>query len=271
MTVCSHCGAETVAGSEPSTPCPACLLRLGLDSDGPVGLDIGADFRLLAPIGRGPEATVYLARTRGDEPRFVTVKLFDRPVDASRFLARVRELVTRIESCAAAPNVTLLNAGVFETSRVFVVARFVPGTAVGTYLGNVARREQDALRLFAHLCRLVSDLHHSGIIHGAIKPSNVIVVPSPRGPEPVLLDTGLSVALAASRVGLTSISRGPRLRLSDRRSDIAGLRKIAAELFASGRAPDGGAELIQILARGEFETASELAQEAAALASRVPS
>jgi serine/threonine protein kinase len=257
-----------MSGLEPSMPCPACLLRLGLDSDSPDGLDIGADLRLLAPIGRGPHATVYLARTRDVEPSFVTIKLFDAPVDASRFVARVRDLVTRVEGCAAAQNVTILGAGIAETSRAFVVARYVPGTAVGAYCQQVGRREQDALRLFARLCRLVSQLHHAGIVHGAIKPSNVIIVPAPGGAQPVLLDAGLRVALESSRVGFTSIARDPRLVLPDRRSDIAALRKLAVDLFASRRGPGEGGGLLRALATHEFETASKLAEEADALAGR---
>lgn len=267
MTTCSRCGADNPSGAGASILCPACLLRLGLDApEGLEELDVMAGFRVLAPIGCGPEATVYLARTRDDDAGLVTVKLFDSPVDPSRFVARVRELVTRMEGCAAAPHLTIPNAGIVDASHVFVAARYVPGTALGAYCRDVARREQDALLLFAHLCRLVAQLHRAGIVHAAIKPSNVIVVPAAKRAEPVLLDTGVRAALDASRVGFASMSRGAVLRMPDRRGDLAGLRKLAADLFAGRRGSEHGPELIQALARREFETASELAEEAAALA-----
>ena len=87
----------------------------------------------------------------------------------------------------------------------------------------------------------------------------------------MLLDAGLRIALESSRAGFTSSPTASRLRAPDRRSDIAGLRRLAADLFASRRGAYGAPELIQALARREFETASELAEEAAALAAQASS
>ena len=269
MAICSRCGPDAVSSAGEAGLCPACLLRLGLDTaEDDDAFDLADGLRVLAPIGRGPGATVYLAKaTRGDR-RFVTIKLFEAPVHVSRFTARVRDLITRIETCEAAPNLTVLDAGILEPSRGYVVARYVSGMPIDAYVKGPARRRADALPLLARVCRLISQLHAAGIVHGAIKAPNIIVSADPEGAEPMLLDAGLRNAFESSLAGFGSPPHTPRVRAPDRRSDLAGLRALAADLVADRHPAESASELIQALARREFETASELAEEAAALASR---
>ena len=139
---------------------------------------------------------------------------------------------------------------------------------IDAYFEGPDRKGAEALPLLARVCRLVSQLHAAGIVHGAIKAANIIVAAAPNGAEPMLLDAGVRNAFESSLAGFASTAGAPRLRAPDRRGDIAGLRALAADLFAGRRADGGAPDLIQALARREFETASELAEEAAALASR---
>ena len=272
MSTCSRCGSETVPGSTASMLCPACLLRLGLEGrDSPAGLDM-TGLRVIAPVGRGPDAMVYLGQLAGGEPPLVTLKLYDQPLDAPRFITRVQGLVEQLQSCEVAPALTILDAGSVGPTRAFAVSRYVPGVTVDAYFRGVGRRRRDALSLLARVSRLVSQLHRAGIAHGAIKSSNVVVTQTAAGAEPVLLDAGLRFALESSRLARSrSASQVSTRPESDRRSDIAGLRMLAADVFASRGGPDDATELIQALARREFESASDLADQAAALASRASS
>jgi serine/threonine protein kinase len=268
MKKCPSCGAISIS-SATGNLCPACLLRLGLETTGDESADreIAGRFRLLAPIGRGPHATVYLAQT-GQAPRgFITVKLVHQPLDVDHFIAQVRELAARIMSCARVASLTFPEAGAIDDSHAFVVARYVPGMPADSYFRSESGQRADRLSVIAGLCRLVSDIHRSGIVHGAIKSSNVIVTSGPDGPAPVLLDAGLGPAIESSRPGSTSIERDSR-HMPDRRNDIASLRRLTADLFASHRALRGWQESIAALGEREYETASDLAEDAAALASR---
>ena len=67
----------------------------------------------------------------------------------------------------------------------------------------------------------------------------------------MLLDAGLGQALELSRRLRTSTGFEPAPRMADRRSDIAALRRLAADLFASHRALKKWRE--SILAFGQAE------------------
>ena len=269
MKTCPSCGRERILSSNGHL-CPACLLQLGLDAarNEPAHSQVAGRFRLVAPIGRGPRATVYLAQAGHAHRGFVTVKLFHERLDVDRFVAHVHELAARIGSSPRVASLTIPEAGPIDESHAFVVARYVPGMPASAYFRGEAGERADRLSVIANLCRLVSDMHRSGIVHGAIKSANVIVTGSPEGPAPVLLDAGLGQALESSRAHRTSTGLEPAPRLSDRRSDIAALRRLAADLFASHRALKQWRESILALGEREYDTASDLAEDAAALASR---
>ena len=269
MTVCASCGGEAVSSLADRSLCPACLLRLGLDTADSAYHDSLAQFRLIAPVGRGPHATVYLAEVPMGQPRFITVKLFHQPLDAPRFIAHVRELAARLQTSAVASSLTILDASSVNGSMVFVIARYVPGTSIDAYCRSSAGRHSGRMSLVARLCRLVSDMHHSNIVHGSIKASNVIVTPGKHGPVPVLLDAGLGLAMESARstARTTWNSPPPAPSMPDRRDDLVALRRLVVDLLNRDDLADARGS-IQALMTRSYESASELAADAAALADR---
>jgi serine/threonine protein kinase len=189
--------------------------------------------------------------------------VLDEKLDVPRFITRVRELAERISACTSVASLTIPEAGAIDESQAFVLARYVPGMPAAAYFHTEAAQRPDRLSVIAHLCRLVSDIHRSGIVHGAIKSSNVIVTRGAQGHTPVLLDAGLASAIESSRSGNTPTGHDPA-----RHHDIAALRQLVAELFISHRALQDLQESIVALRNREYDTASDLAEDAAALASR---
>ncbi len=177
--------------------CPACLLRLALEP-GAVSVD-GAmpetPPRLLGPVGRGPHGTVHLALRPDDDPELVTVKVIDVATDTERFCARVRDTAGALVALRLPGIAAILQPGVTAAGRAYVVAAYIAGPSLGDYLSSHRRTAADRVQLAGRLAALVAELHQHDIIHGSIKPTNVIVIESNDGPFPVLLDAGVVPAI----------------------------------------------------------------------------
>ena len=240
MTVCA-CGTE-VSALGADVLCPACLIRLALESnalaDEPPATSEPA--RLLGPVGRGPHGTVHLAYRPLDPLHFVTVKLMDArpadPIDAKRFCQRVRDVSHRLGSVTRAGLPEFRDAGVTADTRVYVVAPYVPGPSIADYVTSRHSSAAQRVDLAASLCTLVADLHQHGIIHGSIKPTNVIVTESRNGPYSSLLDVGVVPALSHSR-GPARSPDGEASTLEGEKSDVRSLLVLLTSLLWDSTTP----------------------------------
>ncbi len=216
--------------------CPACLIRLALEPNALEDLASSErePSRLLGPVGSGPHGMVYLAYRPHDDPSFVTVKLLDAtsedPIDAERFCGRVRDLAERLGSLRRAGLPAFLEPGVTADGRLYVVAPYVPGSSIDTYLASRRRPPSERLAVAGRLCALVADLHLHEIIHGSLKSTNVIVTESRQGSFPVLLDVGVVPAIDHSRAPADNLAH--EVSSADgKRRDIASLRVLLTELL----------------------------------------
>jgi serine/threonine protein kinase len=225
MNTCTRCGAEIVRNGAAGAVCPACVLRLALESASdapPAAFELELS-RLLGPIGRGPHGTTYLGYRRFDEPRFVTIKLIEDRIDVDRFSDGIRRIASRLKSATPLNAPVFLEPGVTTDGHPYVASTFIPGTPIGHYGKRVDTNE--AFGLAIQLCTLVANLHAAGIVHGSIKPSNVIVADSAGGHVPVLLDTGVTPAIIAAQT-----PAGRELVL-DVRQDVRALSGLIADLL----------------------------------------
>jgi len=169
----------------------ACLLRGTWQ-----GLAVGP-YRLLAPLGRGGMATVYLARDSrlaeeyGDEV-LIALKLLPPRMarEDSQRLARFRreiELGFRVRH----PNVVRTYGGGQADGVHYLALEFIPGQTVRQIVTRGGRLAVgEAARIFADVAAGLAHLHERGLIHRDLKPSNVIVTPAGRAK---LLDLGLAL------------------------------------------------------------------------------
>jgi eukaryotic-like serine/threonine-protein kinase len=177
---------------------------------GPGGDLVLGPYRVLRELGRGGMGVVYLAeRADGHFRRRVAIKLADTtdtedPV-YQRFLAE-RQILAGLDH----PNIArLLDGGISEDGRPFLVMEYVEGLPVTTYCERHRLPINERLRLFTDVCEAVQHAHQNLVIHRDLKPSNIMVTP---GGQVRLLDFGIAKLLNPT---LSSV-RSPDTRIDMR-------------------------------------------------------
>ncbi len=149
-----------------------------------------AGIELLEVVGRGASSVVYRARqVRFD--RLVAVKVID--------LAGQPELVSQLflNECATVgrlashPNiVTVHDGGLTGDERPYLVMEFISGGTLGDLVADGAPLPVErVLRHGVELAGALESAHRNGIVHGDVKPQNVLVG---RSDQAVLGDFGIA-------------------------------------------------------------------------------
>lgn len=136
-------------------------------------------FELLDEIGRGPNAVVYRARVEGN-PQVFAVKLFTlrngRNDETSRQRWRVWfEESSAIWAAMAQPQVLVPLRHGWWGERPYLAMDYVPAGSAATQFANRRCPPVDALKLVLRLAEVLTYLHRQGVMHGNLKPSNVLL------------------------------------------------------------------------------------------------
>ncbi|MEZ4362739.1 MAG: serine/threonine-protein kinase [Kofleriaceae bacterium] len=160
----------------------------------------------------------------GAEPAGSKIEEFTVRLDAAgeeRNLERERILAeARAMARLSHPNLI----AVFEVGevddRVFLAMEHVAGVTLTEWLAARPRSTPQVLRLFVEIGRGLAAAHAAGLVHGDVKPSNVLVEPSGRAR---VIDFGLARTVAVSLGGKEPVMGTPRYiapeRLAHRRAD----------------------------------------------------
>ena len=156
---------------------------------------VGA-YQIVRELGRGGMGVVYLAE-RPDVGLRAAVKVLAGPVadddaldpDLERFCEERRHL-----AALGHPGVArLYDAGRAADGRPYFVMEFVEGEPITAYADRRRLGLRDRADLFLQLCEAVRHVHGRGVVHGDVKPDNVLVADDDEGrPVAKLLDFGVA-------------------------------------------------------------------------------
>jgi len=261
---CDLCGRILTATESSSGKLLKCLcggtipvpfLRLTPTQDNPLRGLVLAGCRIDGVMGKGSAATVYKAHHLAlDVPVAIKIlhpeeKRSHTPM-AQRFLKEAR-VIARIKH----PNiVAVMNAGE-EQGYSFIVMQLV----IGGSLANVLQKEgkvstNPSIRLALDVCGALRAAHEHGIVHGDVKPANILVT---SGGTAMLVDFGLVRDLKTDRKQKTSgkamgtpLYIAPEQAMSsqalDARADIYSLGATLYHILA-GRPPFQGSTVKEVL------------------------
>ena len=198
-------------------------------------------YRLRHELGRGGQAIVHLAEDTRFE-RKVALKVFRDAKGSAQATGRAQQ-EARTLGRLDHPGICAVHDVGSDNGHAYVAMRYVEGETLAVRIarrraavdGSNARRGErewiaEACRLVERVAHAVHAAHDAGVVHGDLKPGNVLI--SLAG-EPVVLDFGLallddSTFASASKGAGTAAYLAPelvdtRLGLPDRRTDVYAL------------------------------------------------
>jgi serine/threonine protein kinase len=212
-------------------------------------------------IGRGASSVVYVG-TQANIGRKVAVKILDLPgqaeLAAKLFLAECQTLgrLTRH------PNIVVVHdAGFAKDGRPYLVMEYLPGGTLAQCLASDGPLPvAEVLEVGVHLCGALGTTHRHGIVHGDVKPQNVLRA---RSGEVALSDFGIARLLGAAssttRVPVfTPLHAAPELFEGSRPTERTDVYELCSTLFelldghpALGAGSDSPLVIVGRLAKGE--------------------
>jgi len=214
----------------------------GPDSGGPTG------YRVQAPLGLGDVGPAYLASAVDGRP--VVVVLVRPEFAADRgFRDRLAEQVAAARTIQSPHLVPILDADLTGEAPWLVTAH-VPGPSLQQAITQYGPMPTGtALFLVSAVAQALAAAHGEGLVHGALRPSAVLLAPS--GPQ--VAGLALAQAVEASLLARDA-ARGEPVRHSSP-EQIAGARASAAsDVFALGHLA-----AFAVLGRSPFGTGDQVA------------
>ncbi|MBI5489730.1 MAG: AAA family ATPase [Deltaproteobacteria bacterium] len=134
-------------------------------------------YQLVAKLGEGTQSAVYRGFLNTAPDRPLSIKVFKTSAPTERQLAHYRQ---KVEHLRVLRDPSLLTAEMFELRGgvPFIVQDYFEGLSLDEWARRQTAVSLDAF--FAIACQLAAALdkvHDAGIVHGGVKPHNVLVRP----------------------------------------------------------------------------------------------
>ena len=166
-------------------------------------------FRILKLLGRGGMGSVYHA-VQDNPVREVALKVvngcFDKPDTLIGFKRECQALALMNDDRIA----RIYDVRQTEENEPYCVMEFVPdGLPITDFCDQERLDIRERIELYLQICQGVGHAHTRGIIHGDLKPSNILVTVASGKPHVKVIDFGIARA----------IGDGAQVRLSSRPED----------------------------------------------------
>ena len=195
-------------------------------------------YRLIELVGSTASATVH--RAVDSEGRTVALKILDARLDepARQRLARVSATLRDLHH----PHIAPVHDTGEADGHLCIATRYVPGGDLAALIARADHLDVDrAVTLLTGVAAALDAAHARGLIHGAVKPANILIA-TPDGAEHALLtDFGTSATCTPEFLAPEQVD-GDEV---DPRTDVYALGSVLRFCLDPGRrVPDGLDEVI---------------------------
>jgi eukaryotic-like serine/threonine-protein kinase len=130
-------------------------------------------YEFVGEIGRGPRSCVYRARS-GTLPQTVAVKVFPAGIcTREEWEARVR-VHSELSAALPHPQIVPVQRTGWWDGAPYLAMEYAQHGSLADRLTGRAQPVRETLRLVEQLAEIVSYLHRQGVVHGNLKPGNVL-------------------------------------------------------------------------------------------------
>jgi len=180
LTTCPRCAAPA---ADTGAYCGVCgaHLQIATGHDPLIGVILAERYRLVSLIGTSSLGAVYQAEHVGMSKvvalKLIKVESHEEDAVADRFLGEFRD-VARLTSMHTAENLDFGRDGLF----IYTVTEYFRGKDLRRLVEQGGPLEATrALKLIGQVCLSLAEAHDLGIVHGRLKPENVMVSRSHEG------------------------------------------------------------------------------------------
>ncbi|MCC6558129.1 MAG: serine/threonine protein kinase [Polyangiaceae bacterium] len=196
--------ATLADGSRSSGAGPAPATGHELTAGTPVG-----EYAIERLVGYGSWGAVYTARSQGEAPRRVAIKVLHATLSGSQHTVErfVRE-VSLVRLLHHPSIVEIYDLGQLDDGRPYYVMEHLDGEPLSAVLDRRGKLPVDeAAALLEPVCEALAAAHEAGIVHRDVKPSNIMVLATPGGQSVKLIDFGVAKLLDDAGTGFTTVGR----------------------------------------------------------------
>lgn len=217
-----------------------------------IGTKLVGRYELVSKIARGAMGDVYRAIDDRDGGEVAVKILHAEYLTNEAMRRRFRREGAVLKALDHPSIVRLLDLEVDETGLVFLVTELVEGPTLAERLAEGPIDLESAGQLLTALCGALGAAHDHGVLHGDLKPANILwLLPVPR-----LVDFGASKVLGLDRLTATGEVAGTPAYMApevltgktevDERIDVYGLGVLLYEAL-SGQRPFEDAHVGRLL------------------------
>jgi serine/threonine protein kinase len=156
--------------------------------------DVIGHYTLLRKVGEGGCGVVWLAEQTEPVRRRVALKVIKLGMDTRNVIARF-EAERQALAMMDHPDIArVFDAGATDRGSPYFIMELVRGVQITKYCDQNRLDLRQRLELLIQTCHAIQHAHQKGIIHGDIKPSNIMVAVHDGQPVPKVIDFGIAKA-----------------------------------------------------------------------------
>ncbi len=169
---------------------------------------IGGAYRIVEPVGRGWAGVVYRAE-HVMMGRMTSLKVVTSAgVASSDFIDRFREAAHLLSELSDPRIATIHDMGIEPPNRIYIAADLIEGKSLAAIIAESGPLPpQKVLDVVRAIIKGLQTAHALGVVHGSIKPSNIII--SEEGPHIVDFAARRIISATGDEAFTTMTSFGP--------------------------------------------------------------